>query len=333
MEEIAYLFNGDFESQIFLRKNISKQSSKMNQEFEYFISFLNPDLYIYTHKVYTPEFQLFFKDFTGKNIQTSTQAKEVIAWCNNYENLDLIKKLQDKVQTLSFLLENNLIQHKAQVINKESKLREGFLYKDPYSLSGMGHMHIPQHEAKVKTLLSSGRVLIEEEILDRDMDFSILVENNKFVAIYENYVDEYYQYKGTYLKPELKFTHTIQREIDKALENVLTYAQTYSGPLSIDAFTYRANEDLFVHPCCEINARKTMGYFTYHFKQKYFSSSSHFKLILQRNKKQIRSRIEVEKLGALLISPLENQFYVICIPGNSEEEVSKKELSLFSTFF
>ncbi len=333
MEEVAYLFNGDFEKVLFSKKQKIMASSKETQEFESFIAYLDPHKHIFTTKKESISFLENFSLITGESYLTCNKAKEIIPWCSDYGNVETLLFLQDKVQTIKFLKENKLIEHHAEILSPGDVLKEDFLYKDPYSLSGMGHYSYPLHEKRIQKLLRINNPIIEEELLNRTEDFSHLIDHNKVVCKYINYVDDYFQYKGTYITDDFEWESSLDERMKSALALILNYTSKHSGPMSIDGFLFEKDGIKSIHPCCEINARKTMGYFAYHFKERYYPDFKHFKILLHRNSRQINSYEYFKDKNVNLLSPLDNRFYVFSLAVKSSEEMKNMEYELFSTFF
>ena len=334
MEKVAWFFDSDFEERLFSEKMTSFTSTKRTQEFEYFISLLKPNDFIYSTKKYQIEYIQFIEEFTKSEFLITNKNKNITPWNSDYKDLDFLKKLQSKIMTLEFGKRNGFYKHEVNIVKDIKKLKDNFIYKYPYSVSGQGNYVFPKDQTVIEKLIEKHQ-LIEEERLERIFDFSSLIINNELILTYQNFVDEYFQYKGTLISEEPIFSHELELQYQTYLEKVLDYSKSYKGVMSVDGFLYTKNGQTELNPMCEINARKTMGYFTCEFKKKYFRNWKSFKLLLIRNKKTLKTRpmLENSKGGYLLISPLENIFNCFVIYGPSNKDLFEMENELLLTYF
>ncbi len=335
MEAVAYLFNSDFETQLFSNKEIKLESNKVTQEFEYFIHLLNPGEKIYTTRSYSSAYQNFLNTFTGKDLSTVHKTEKIIPWCQSFNQIELLKKFQNKVCTIKFLLETGFSQEEISFVNKNNltELKANYLYKYPKAFSGMGHFVYAKDQKKIENLLTQGEVLIQEKLHQRTMDFSTLVEGGKLLCQYENLVDDHFQYKGTIIRSDFQLPEKIKTDFGFWLEKILIYTQKYKGIMSIDSYLYDdgAGEKLF--PVCELNVRKTMGYVAFKLKEKYFNDMPIMKMLLVNKKETRYSYQEIKNRfqdNVFLLSPTENRFHVYCLLGNSDQAIKELELSLFT---
>lgn len=335
MEELSYFFNGDFEQKLFSSNQKDFQSNKMSQEFEYFIHLLRPQSQIYTRKTYDDSYQSWIEKLTGEKIKTTQCRDHVKFWCGNFDDLELTRKLQEKSRLAKFLIENDYFKHEIQFINDYSQLKENKLYKYSKSLSGGGHYFFPRDDKRLQKLLSQGEVLVEEDILNRVLDFSALFEGPELLCLYENEIDERFQYKGTWIGSDLDW-NGLKDEYRDFLNQLKSFIEDYSGVYSVDSFFYERSGNLELYPASEINARKTMGYVAFKLKDIYFKDTPVLKMKLFKNHgKQFdyEQLYEVYNKKVLLISPLDNMFLTFIFLGDDKEEVKKLENDLLTRFF
>ena len=280
MEEVAWIYNSDFEKRLFENRFDKIISTKMTQEFEYFIHLLEPDKTIFTSKKYTNKFIENLEKISGSSFRTTSRSIRIESWVGDYTNPEILQKLQLKENLLRFLSKENLLENQIKYISKGHLLKNGFLYKSSKSFSGMGHMLFPRDEKKIQTLLQSGEVLIEEALLNRTLDFSTLINNRQIIARYENFVDERFQYKGTLINDRFTLPKALEENYNKSLEKILEYTKEYNGIMSVDSFLYEKDGEIKLYSACELNMRKTMGYFALEFKKKYYPQSKIFKIEL-----------------------------------------------------
>lgn len=327
MEKINWFFNSDFEEKLFADDFSTFHSTKMTQEFEYFISYLNPDATLYSLKHYSKDFLSRFKLYTGKDFLITRVNQNVIPWCQRYDKVELLRKYQNKLTTLKYFSQLGIIQHLVTEISSSSDLEPGYLYKNPYSLSGIGHYEYPRDELKLQKLLNK-QILIKEEKLKRVKDISALIENNKILSIYENDVDSHYQYKGSLISDSAILGPKQQDQYLNNIKMVMDYVKDYTGVYSIDSFYYEAEGKNLLQPVSEINMRKTMGYVAFHLKKKYFTKAQFAKLILVPNKKSVKLSLH-ERI--MWLSPTENRFHVFLIAGEERAEILEMQDKLLAT--
>lgn len=335
-EKVSWIFNVDFEQRLFNNHFSNIQSNKMSQEFEFLIFLINPEMTVFTTKKYSDEYLKKIQLLTGVKPKITTNSKGVKGWCAEYENLEVLKKLQLKENTLKLLLDKNLIDLKISFIKSMDDVEEGYLYKFSKSLSGGGHMYFPKHSTKIKKLLDSGETLIKEKDLERVFDFSTLVQNGKILGRYENEVDEFFQYKGSIIGEEFVLPSNLEKEYNQSISALLDYTKEHQNILSIDSFTYLSAKGLKLFPACEINVRKTMGFSATQLKRLYFPNLKVMKFGLKKNTLSNDSKVRIQTdlpKNTLLLSPLDNMFVVYICAAESREELDNLCQELFLTFF
>jgi hypothetical protein len=167
-------------------------------------------------------------------------------------------------------IENHLIQSK-----------EKQLLKSPYSSSGRGLVWLPPGElARSERQIIGGmlkkqsRVSIEKA-LDKQLDFSMHFENTpegktKFIgySVFQTNA------KGVYEKSLLANQNALEKQItafinkdllfmvQSTINNIInkSYSPIYEGNIGVDMLIYRSENQHKLHPCVEINMRKSMGY-------------------------------------------------------------------------
>lgn len=333
MEKIAYLFNADFEEKLVQKSFKTFESSKINQEFEYLIHWLDPEMPIYTQKNYSLEYRNKVSKITKSEFKTTTSGK-VELFCQNFDQIDLVLKLSSKFETMKFLQKNNLITYDVEFIKNEDHLTIEGLYKSPFGVSGSGHYIYPRDKQKILKIINEYGHILKEPVLNRSKDFSSLFVNGEYIATYENYIDNRFQYKGSFFSPNNLFSEDIDKRYKNFMTTLIDYTGDYQGIMSIDGFLYNKNSE--IHPCCEINARKTMGYVAYSIWKKYFTRCEYFKFLLFKNnfsKKKLDSFTCELDNGAILLSPKDNRFLIFCLGGEDFNELKLREKNLVSTLF
>jgi len=172
---------------------------------------------------------------------------------------------------------------------------ENQLLKSPHSSSGRGLLWLQQ-----KPLARSERQIIQgmlkkqsavslERALNKCIDFSMQFEINELATKFIGYslflTDTKGRYKGSVITDQNDIQETLFKYIDKQLifsvKQKLTellhrqYSLHYQGILGVDMMIYSADRQYRMHPCVEINMRKTMGYLAIMLYNKLYNKQLH----------------------------------------------------------
>jgi hypothetical protein len=324
--EVSFFFNADSES--FLkgkRANYTIESNKINQEFEYFILWLE-DESLYSTKKYSQEYVDFISKF--KKVSISRDKKNVKTWCCDLSNKKESQDKNSKIKSTMFAIDKKLCHESTQIIDDLRFYEEGYLYKEEFGVSGSGNFNFCD---KRKLTLP----LVKEKALKRTFDFSALIEKDN-TTIYQNHIDDYFQYKGTTLGLNFEYFEWIG-SYKRNLE--LIRNEFFSGtPLSVDSFLYEEEKEEKVYTLTEINNRKTMGYITKELRNKFFNKYKYIRLRLFSTSKLLAD-INYEGLykyfseKVVPLSPVDNKFMTFLIMEDSLGELNELEDLLVSTFF
>jgi hypothetical protein len=176
-------------------------------------------------------------------------------------------------------IENYIIQ------NKEKQL-----VKSPYSSSGRGLVWLPpgklnQSEKQIISgMLKKQSQVSIEKALDKQLDFSMHFQNDDDGKTYfTGYSVFQTNEKGAYEKSLLasqetlekqpasyldkEYLHRIKEEFISILQK--TYSPHYKGNIGVDMMAYKSGNQYKLHPCVEINLRKSMGYLAIRFQENY----------------------------------------------------------------
>lgn len=156
------------------------------------------------------------------------------------------------------------------------------LLKSPYSSSGRGLLWLEKPELSRSSrqiiagmLKKQGKVSVEK-VLKKGLDFSMQFDSDKFLGYSIFHTNSKGAYNCSYLasqermeiflsdcfKPGL-FPAVIKKLQELIRERILPY---YSGNIGVDMMIYIIGEEndkgecYFLHPCVEMNLRKSMGY-------------------------------------------------------------------------
>jgi len=182
--------------------------------------------------------------------------------------------------------------------------QEPLLIKSPYSSSGRGLLRLaPGKLAKSEKQIISGMLKKQkqvsiEKLLDKHLDFSMQFEctangGTNFIGYSIFKTND----KGAYQKSLLDNQGNLEKQITKYISKDLLfqtrkviaekiqemYAPFYSGIIGIDMLIYKAGDLFRLHPCVEINMRKTMGYLAVRLTEKHLHPDSQGELIIDYN--------------------------------------------------
>ena len=257
--EVSFLFNAD--SEFFLKSNrdtYTIESNKKNQEFEYFILWLE-DEPLFSNKRYDSDYLDFISIF--KDVKVTADRKNVKTWCCDLSNKREEQIKNSKLRTTRFAIKNKLCHKSTSIIEDLSSYEDGFLYKEEFGVSGSGNFYF-DNQRKITF------PLIKEQSLKRVFDFSALIEEDE-ITIYQNHIDDYFQYRGTTLGLNFDYFDWI----DSYRKNIQIIKNEFfcDNPLSIDSFLYDEDKQEKVYFLTEVNNRKTMRYNTKQMRKKFFS--------------------------------------------------------------
>lgn len=305
----------DIDTDLANPKRAQFRSNKLNQEFEYFVLWLESNLT--TAKIYDLKYL--------EKIEKRTQTKKNINPVNtdsypfvyDYTNPSL-EKLNSKKYCEHL---NKELFGKRDYTIKDFEADE-FILKPSRSFSGIGILKSSLHMDKIKEIKDFSSWVVEP-LFKRSLDFSTLYLSADKSVVYETIIDPHFQFKGLrFLSPNIpsKLVNQYQEEKNKILEVLKREGVSY--PFSIDSFLYHENDQEKIRTMCEINMRKTMGYFAYKCAQIFNFSICGLYIISQSKK------IE-ENDSVIKLDPGDTRFGVYMLKADTYEELRNQEKSLF----
>ncbi len=326
---MSYFFNSDFEDYLASSNTQYKiNSNKRNQELEYFILWLEQEA-LYSTKQYDVTYLDFIRKF--KAIKISSEVKLAKLWCSEDWNKEIQKSQNSKVSSTQFAIDNNLCHKETKIINSFEEIdSDKYIYKDAFGVSGIGTWTLNKVPKNVQF------PIIKDPLLNRTFDFSTLIDGGND-TIYQNHIDEFFQYKGTTVGMSFEFFDWYE----EYLSNISKIKKQYDhirGPWSIDSFLYKEDGQEKLYSLSEINARKTMGYITLKLKKLLFADFKYARLRLISNK-QIDKNFSHEAIyknfenKIITLSPMGNMFSAFLIAEDSLGELNELEDELFLALF
>jgi hypothetical protein len=210
-------------------------------------------------------------------------------------------------------------------------LRSGCLLKSPYSSSGRGLLwlyqgKLPQSERQIISgMLKKQSQVSLEKALDKRLDFSMHFEitqngETRFIgySVFQTNA------KGAYESSLLANQETLEKYITELIDKQLLqkvqetlagilhamYTPYYIGKLGVDMLAYFSGGRFRLHPCVEINMRKSMGYLAIRLFENHICPDSQGRFFVEYHK---TSRSLNEKHAALQKQyPLQSENGRIC---------------------
>jgi hypothetical protein len=173
--------------------------------------------------------------------------------------------------------------------------REQQLVKSPYSSSGRGLLWLPpgklrQSEKQIlKGMLKKQSCVSLENALDKRLDFSMHFEiKTSGETVFAGYSVFQTSAKGAYEKSRLAGQVVLKEQIASFINTDLLihvrlalteiihemYAPHYTGNIGVDMLVYSFGGRYKLHPCVEVNMRKSMGYLAICLFEKYLHPDS-----------------------------------------------------------
>jgi len=254
-------------------------------------------------------------------------------WWGNYEDLELCKTLNSKIEMTKLGLLNNWVPVPTTIeTDKVKELKFPIIAREEWGFSGRGSYSF-QESDEIK--LPKGKYVFSSKIL-KDRDFGITFDfdnNSQFVV--ENYIDELGQFRGGRLIGNDEFNELVGNEgVSLLLEIRRTLKEMGAkNSIQVDTFTYQNS----FHPFVEVNYRKTMGLMVKSLEK--YLKGEFIAWIIVRNKSKInyeKANIEISKLlnentNIKILSPVD-KFISLGISTNCLRELELTKIQLEKLF-
>lgn len=156
--------------------------------------------------------------------------------------------------------------------NSSSKL----LIKSPYSSSGRGLLWLEEKELSrsskqiIQGMLKKQKEVSVERVLDKTIDFSMHFEGDQFLGYSLFQTNDKGGYEKTVLLSQQKILTKLAQFIrldliEKVKSELIVFIKKnifpyYQDTIGVDMMIYQSGKQFLLHPCVEINLRKSMGY-------------------------------------------------------------------------
>lgn len=355
----SYRVNGDYEQQLFYQR---PGPAALDQALEFLFFFLSQET-LWTLKKYSDFYLTYVERVTGKRpLITSTGPYE--NWWGPLKNREQEKWWNSKITTSEFLIEQGLCED-THILTAGDQLEflkadQTYLMKDPFGMSGQKFqilgtdMSLPEKKQLLNSALERGPLIVESW-LKRVWDFSHYIYSNGERIVYQNLVDQKFQYKGTcfqdYQHSQLKnLSFYLQisdqewKQFETQLQRVINHFARFPNEagFSIDSFIYEDQGRLKIRLMTEVNYRRTMGRVAFDFAQRFGNQRPWARLELfkvQNCKEPLWEKLRELELkpestsGLLVLSPGDTRFEMIFFSAASDkegEELLKKTKALLS---
>lgn len=176
--------------------------------------------------------------------------------------------------------------------------------KSPYSSSGRGLLWLnpvalTRSERQIITgMLNKQGFVSVEPALDKVLDFSMHFEADRSGVSFRGYSVFHTNEKGAYkfsvldsqTNQEQALLHYVSGDCLKKIKEKLScflkeiYFPVYSGPIGVDMLIYRSGEGYLIHPCVEINMRRSMGSLALSLQERWVADGSRGRFVVDFSK-------------------------------------------------
>ena len=203
-------------------------------------------------------------------LPSETRIKEIRQLSHRQTSSLVLRQLQgDGIVGESVLCES------IEDVEQQLTLHHRMVLKAPWSSSGRGIRFIDgelneYHRGWLRNLLASqGGVMAEpyyEKVKDFGMEFEVTDEGIRYLGLSLFHTSNG-AYTGNILATEKSKRDILSRyipvtlldEVKEKISHVPNF-NNYRGPFGVDMMIVRDNSQLMLHPCVEINLRRTMGH-------------------------------------------------------------------------
>lgn len=328
----ALRVNADYESVLFHGR---PAPAMVNQSLEFLAFFLSPKPLL-SQKKYAPDYLDYVHEKTGHRPSVLEHADEVENWWGLLKDTERERWWNSKLTSVEFLRSKSWIDGLCVLAPDQDSLspKHGpYLLKDPHSMSGQ----------KFQVVGTSGeiqwrghKVLIAEPLLNRKWDFSSYVFPNQKRIIYQNLVDNNFQYRGTIIPnwtcadvEHLSFYSSVNPqmwdEYERRLNEVISFYSRFPNEAgySVDAFVYEKS-GLFIYPLCEVNYRRTMGRVAFELSERFAREGHWTGMFLIKPDKTPAWRTLKTDPDFLVLSPGDTRFEVIFLKAKDYAEAKER---------
>lgn len=273
------LVNGEYEHYLFADKMgqpSDKFIKKERKVLEFLFFFINQDhdIGLANETEFSTKF-LNYLESLDISIPEFGPVEGAFNWFGKCSNLDLERKLNSKVWTYNYLVNQMNFEMPFKVIDNESEVKEfinnskhnEWMLKSPYKMGGYNIKCF----TKGDEIPSFSGEQILEPFYNRVRDFALYYDpktNDSF--FYSSLMNKKGFYVGGQLyeneegldesikkQPYFEAYNKLKKECFRILEKIKEYP--LEQPLTIDSFIYKEADEYKIHPMCEINYRVNMG--------------------------------------------------------------------------
>lgn len=326
-----YRANFDYEYQLYGLLNGSVLEFSKNLECLYFFT-ESSSAELFTENLYDEEYLEYVEKITGRNPRI-TSAGKADFWWGSLTNLELEKKLNSKLTSTQFAIENDLAHRESKIIHHVSEIScssPQMVLKDPHQMAGRGFFQFDQSKITKASAWAQGKCpLIQEPWLKKIQDIGTYCFANGEMISYLNFSNLQGNYKGTRIwadpVDQLTELKELKIDLDLFLEKMTAIREFYYTLGAIDGFSI----DSFIYQegfyyLSEVNYRKTMGWAAYQLK-KLLKQHRVGQLVIHKRQNNYQSVTELLKIinnsSIVLISPPKNAFLLFYLCGNDRNDL------------
>jgi len=309
----SFFMNLDYEHQL----ATGHPQPKMNQIFEYLFWFVDEGV-LSTKKKYSQNYLTHIQKLIGRTPCLKDDAL-ALNWWGDLK----FKEFNSKEFSTTLNQKHHLIDG-LHIINSYESLKERefsfpLIYKASHGMSGQGVRRFDHLAEFTQFLPHAAYPFIIEPFHRRIHDFSTLVVHRE-KKIYENLIDDQFQYKGSFFltrKPR-GLTDSLWKEYEMKLDLImaeLPQDQIYS----IDSYLYEEKGEIKLRVMSEINFRKTMGYIGLECHRRYGFDQGSSAFFLSREKPERFLKREEDDWRMWSLSPGDCLFETYFLSAKDDE--------------
>ncbi len=260
---------------------------------------------------------------------------KIPSWNNEYQKLisrrtahTCLSELLSAIPELSSNLLPEFLADQQSIEDQLKAKKYPMLIKAPYSSSGRGLLWIQDPLDRSSRQILQGMLNKQHEVslekaLNKQVDFAMLFFLNPDVSLdkavdFRGYslfqTDNKGNYKGNFVGSQEKIESELFGLVDKDLFEKVKYqlirfftdhvASIYQGCICVDMMLYKDQDNIYLHPCVEINFRHTMGWLAMELYRNHFQENISGSFQIEFNKNSLENyenHLKMKKLHPLII--------------------------------
>lgn len=247
------------------------------------------------------------KSFGYTNLPTEAQLNEIRQLSSRKTAVEILPQIINSLPSLPLVGQSTFCASEDEFCTTAN--RGNCILKELFSGSGRGLRFVSdniseaQRNWALRCIREQGGIVVEP-LYEKNQDFALefLVTESEVIYIGLSVFDTDCNnaYSGNYIAPQENLWKYLYNIFDKSVyKKVIACLTThlfrrfvghYLGPLGVDMMITKDNNSYRIHPCVEINVRRTMGELSLHlFPLLSFGKSGFFSLLFAKDSKSLHT--------------------------------------------